>query len=67
MSDRLGEVLVIAIVNMSNRFCLFKLGIVLRKPASVLVQKILTILFQDIFLRANLRKKLFHFGYLNKA
>lgn len=57
----------IALANMSNRFCLFKLGIVLRRPASVLVLKILTILFQDFFLSANLRKKLFHFGYLNKA
>ena len=54
---------VIAIANMSNRFCLFKLEIILRRPASFLVLKISSISFQHFFLSANLRKKLFHFGY----
>ena len=58
---------VIAIANMSNRFCLFKLEIILRRPASFLVLKISSISFQHFFLSANLRKKLFHFGYLNKV
>lgn len=40
---------VIAIANMSNRFCLFKLEIILRRPASVLVLNISLISFQDFF------------------